>query len=224
MQTRSLPKANSVQGPQLKSLPTWSSIKQRVNGEGKRRERRQRFGHWASQPDLRKPSGRNVVFFLFSSPPLHPLLYTINILPFKRHQLERRKCWYFGKMLGDFHTPGKFSKVSISSRDPLPDQLVTTTLKYVKMASAGSVPRPFAASLAVNSAMLQRRLKPRSWLQLTHWENEWAPSSWSSCRFETTTVQAVWSTGVDRRVWTLSPVRKFCGIFLKELSIFFFTL
>ena len=27
--------------------------------------------------DLRKPSGRNVVFFLFSSPSLHPLLYTI---------------------------------------------------------------------------------------------------------------------------------------------------
>ena len=36
-----------------------------------------------STPDLRKPSGRNVVFFLFSSPALHPLLYTINKLSFK---------------------------------------------------------------------------------------------------------------------------------------------
>ena len=55
-------------------------------GEGERRERRQRFSHWASS-DLRKPSGRNVVFFLFSPPPLHPLVYTINILSFKRNYM-----------------------------------------------------------------------------------------------------------------------------------------
>ena len=46
--------------------------------------------HWQQTnkkcSDPRKPSGRNVVFFLFSSPPLHPLLYTINILSFKRRK------------------------------------------------------------------------------------------------------------------------------------------
>ena len=45
--------------------------------------------------DLRKPSGRNVVFFLFSSLPLHPLLHTITILSFKRSlTLEPFTDWH----------------------------------------------------------------------------------------------------------------------------------
>ena len=68
------------------------SIEHRLRGRGREEKGRQRFAHWASSETWGSPvtwgsaMGETLSSFLFSSPPPHPLLYTINILSFKRNQ------------------------------------------------------------------------------------------------------------------------------------------